>query len=95
AAYAERREALIGALAARGIGATGRPGLNVWIPVPAEADTVRLLAERGWAVGAGERFRLQSPPAIRVTIARLPPAKAEFFAGDLAAALGDRSPAYV
>lgn len=83
--YAERRRSLIDALAANGIDARGRSGLNVWIPVREETTTVQALAGRGWAVAAGERFRLQSPPAIRVTTAALTPEDARRFAADLAA----------
>jgi len=32
---------------------------------------VRALQDSGWLVLAGERFRISSPPAIRVTIASL------------------------
>jgi len=85
-AYAERRQALLDALAAHDIAAHGRSGLNVWIPVREETTTVQLLAERGWAVAAGERFRLRSAPAIRVTTSALLPADARRFAADLAAA---------
>jgi DNA-binding transcriptional MocR family regulator len=83
--YAERRRSLIDALAANGIAARGRSGLNVWIPVREETTTVQALAGRGWAVAAGERFRLQSPPAIRVTTAALTREDAQRFAADLAA----------
>jgi DNA-binding transcriptional MocR family regulator len=83
--YAERRNALIGALAAHGIHARSRSGFNVWIAVRAETATVQALADQGWAVAAGERFRLQSPPAIRVTTSALLPAEASRFAADLAA----------
>jgi DNA-binding transcriptional MocR family regulator len=83
-AYTERRRALIEALAQHGIGAHGQSGLNVWIPVREETATVQALADRGWDVAAGERFRLQSPPAIRVTTSALPPAEAARFAVDLA-----------
>lgn len=85
--YAQRRTAFLAALEARGIGAHGRSGLNVWVPVREEATIVRALAERSWAVAAGERFRRQTPPAIRVTISTLAPADAERFAADLAEAL--------
>jgi DNA-binding transcriptional MocR family regulator len=81
--YAQRREALLAALEARNIHAHGRSGLNVWIPVRDEARTVRGLAERGWAVAAGERFRIASAPAIRVTTATLTQPDAERFAADL------------
>ena len=62
-AYAEPAPALVEALAAHGIAAHGRSGLNVWVPVREEAATVAHLAAAGWAVRAGERYRMQSPPA--------------------------------
>lgn len=85
--YATRRAALRAALAAHGIQAQGESGFNVWIPVPDETSLVRGLADRGWAVAAGERFRVRSRPAIRVTTATLDPADAPRLAADLAAAL--------
>ncbi len=91
-AYAARRTALRSALAALGIQAQGESGFNVWVPVPDEGSLVRALADRGWAVAAGERFRLQSPPAIRVTTSTLDPADAPRLAADLAAVLR-RAPA--
>lgn len=91
--YAERRTALVDALAAHGVAAWGRSGFNVWIPVREEAATVLGLAERGWTVCAGERFRLRSPPAIRVTTSALEPPEAVRFAGDLADVAGLRAPA--
>lgn len=91
--YAVRREALRAALAARGIQALGGSGFNVWVPVPAESAVVQRLASRGWAVAAGERFRLHSPPAIRVTTSTLDPADAARLAADLAATLRPSSAA--
>ena len=70
-AYTKRRQALLGALSDRGIAACGRSGLNVWVPVREEAPTVRALVDSGWLVMAGERFRIASPPGIRITIATL------------------------
>ncbi|HUP48552.1 MAG TPA: aminotransferase class I/II-fold pyridoxal phosphate-dependent enzyme [Thermoanaerobaculia bacterium] len=86
-AYAARREALLRALAAHGIAAQGRSGLNVWVPVPDEASAIQGLLQRGWGVQAGERYRLASPPAIRVTVAALPPGDAARFAKDLASVM--------
>jgi DNA-binding transcriptional MocR family regulator len=83
--YAHRRRALLEALASRHIPALGRSGFNVWIPVPEETAIVQALGERGWAVAAGERFRLRSAPAIRVTTSALAPDAAQRFASDLAA----------
>jgi DNA-binding transcriptional MocR family regulator len=82
--YAERRQALVAALAARGIAATGDSGLGVWVPLAGEAAAVGGLLVRGWAVGPGERFRLRSGPGIRVTTATLTPAEAEALAEALA-----------
>jgi DNA-binding transcriptional MocR family regulator len=88
--YAERRDALLHALADRGIAAHGRSGLNVWIPVPEENAVVQALVQAGWGVKAGERYRLASPPAIRVTTASLTPRDAIRFADDLARILAPR-----
>jgi DNA-binding transcriptional MocR family regulator len=82
--YTERRQALLRALAERGIPAHGTSGLNVWIPVSEESATVQALLHAGWAVRAGERYRIASAPAIRVTIATLEPKDAVRFADDLA-----------
>ena len=84
ASYARRRNSLIDALAVHGIEAHGRSGLNVWIPVAEESPIVSGLLERGWGVAAGESFRLESPPAIRVTTVSLEPRAARELAGDLA-----------
>ncbi len=89
--YAERREALLRALAGHGIAARGASGLNVWIPVPEESATVQALVQLGWAVKAGERYRIASPPAIRVTIATLERKEAARFAEDLAKVMRPRS----
>jgi DNA-binding transcriptional MocR family regulator len=88
--YRRRREALLEALADAGIAAHGRSGLNVWVPVAEESRTVSLLLARGWAVAAGERFRRQSPPAVRITTATLGPEEAEELARNLAETLGSQ-----
>jgi len=88
--YRERRQALAGALAARGIEAHGRSGMNVWVPVTDEGTVTRRLLEAGWAVLPGERFRLRSRPAIRVTVSALEVADAAALAGDLEAAMAPR-----
>lgn len=85
--YGQRRTALLDALAHHGIAAHGRSGLNVWVPVAEENVPSRLLLNAGWAVSPGERFRLSSPPALRVTIATLAPEEATRFADDLNNAL--------
>jgi DNA-binding transcriptional MocR family regulator len=85
--YAVRRAALIDELARHGIVAHGRSGLNVWIPVAEESASAQALMAAGWAVAAGERFRLESPPAVRVTIAALKREEAAGFATALSGAL--------
>ena len=87
ATYTLRREALVNELRERGIDSHGNSGLNVWIPVAHEDATVAALQERGWGVLAGERFRIASSRAIRVTTSRLEPADAARFAADLEIAL--------
>jgi DNA-binding transcriptional MocR family regulator len=88
ATYASRRERFLRALAARGIHATGRSGLNVWLPVEDETGVVGALLQRGWVVAPGAPFRLAgSPAAIRVTIATLGEQEAARLAADLADAL--------
>jgi DNA-binding transcriptional MocR family regulator len=83
--YAERRRALVEALAARGIEAAGDSGLGVWVPLADEAAAVSELLVQGWAVSPGERYRMRSDPGIRVTTASLEPADAEHLAGAIAA----------
>lgn len=86
--YAGRRKALIDALATRGVGAVGRSGLNVWIPVDDEDGAVRALLGAGWAVTAGSRFRAgASAPGVRVTIASLSPRDVGALADAVAAAV--------
>ncbi|HMJ01224.1 MAG TPA: aminotransferase class I/II-fold pyridoxal phosphate-dependent enzyme [Gaiellaceae bacterium] len=92
--YTTRRELLLNALADRGISAHGASGLNVWIPVAEEATTVGAMLERGWAVIAGERWRLRSGPAIRITTATLQDGEAEAIAEDLEQILTRRPAAY-
>jgi DNA-binding transcriptional MocR family regulator len=69
--YSERREALVRALADRGVIAHGRSGMNVWVPVPDETGAVAGLLQRGWAPAPGARFRLRSAPGVRLTISAL------------------------
>jgi DNA-binding transcriptional MocR family regulator len=85
--YTARRVAFLEALRAHGIAARGRSGLNVWIPVPEESAAVAALAQAGWAVRAGERYRLRSGLAVRVTIATLSPREAPRLAAALAGSL--------
>lgn len=88
--YRARREAVIQALADRDIEAHGASGLNVWVPVVEEVPVVQGLAARGWAVQAGEPFRIDAPRAIRITVAALPIERAGVLADDLAEVLDHR-----
>lgn len=85
--YEERRRMLIEKLAREGIAARGESGLNVWIEVENEALAVTALAQRGWSVLPGDRCRIRTAPAIRVTVSRATPTIIRNFATDLAAVL--------
>ena len=69
--YDERREALLAALARRGVQGQGRSGLNVWVPVSDETGVCARLLEAGWVVTPGALFRIDSPPGIRITTSTL------------------------
>jgi DNA-binding transcriptional MocR family regulator len=69
--YTRRRRALVDALARHGLRAHGRSGFNVWVPVREEAATIAGMATAGWAIRAGEPYRIQSPPAVRMTVSSL------------------------
>jgi DNA-binding transcriptional MocR family regulator len=86
--YESRRVALLEALRDRGVWARGPSGLNCWIPVDDEAATVGALLRAAWLVAPGSRFRLGSPPAIRVTTAALGTDRAPELAAAISAALG-------
>lgn len=51
--------------------AHGRSGLNVWVPVADETAVVTSLLGAGWAVAPGARFRVESGPAVRMTVSLL------------------------
>ncbi|MFJ3221762.1 aminotransferase class I/II-fold pyridoxal phosphate-dependent enzyme [Streptomyces sp. NPDC086783] len=87
-AYGRRRDALIAALAERGVGAHGRSGMNVWIPVPDETGVVARLLHAGWAVAPGARFRMNAPPGIRITVSTFTPNDIVPVADAVASAIG-------
>jgi len=70
-AYSHRRDRLRAELAARGLTAHGRTGINVWVPVADETAAVARLRDRGYAVAPGSLYRLAAAPGIRVTISPL------------------------
>lgn len=85
--YAARRTALRAALTARGVASAGASGFNVWVPVAAEAPVVAALATRGWAVRAGQDYRIAAGPGIRICAAALDPASAGAVADAVAVAV--------
>ncbi len=85
--YGERRDALLAALRRHGVEAAGRSGMNVWLPVPDETSAVTRLLQAGWAAAPGARFRLASPPGIRLTVSPLARDEVEPLADAVAAAV--------
>jgi DNA-binding transcriptional MocR family regulator len=85
--YAARRSGLLRALAERGVDARGASGFNVWVPVTDEASAVGSLLQAGYSVRSGSRYRLRTPPAIRVTVAQLPEHRIEPLADAVLAAV--------
>jgi DNA-binding transcriptional MocR family regulator len=85
--YARRGEALRSALRAHGIEASGRSGFSSWVPTADEDGVASSLAEAGWAVAPGQRFRMAAPPVVRISFAALDAADAATFAADFARAL--------
>ena len=71
AAYTRNRTLLHTALADRGVTSHGRSGLNVWIPVPDETVAITRLLGAGWAAAPGTRFRIGTPPGLRITVSTL------------------------
>ncbi|MEU8002937.1 aminotransferase class I/II-fold pyridoxal phosphate-dependent enzyme [Catellatospora sp. NPDC049111] len=85
--YDERRDALVAALRGRGVAASGRTGINVWVPVPDETGAVTALRDAGFAVAPGHVFRTATGPGIRITIATLRAEEVEPLAAAVAAAV--------
>jgi DNA-binding transcriptional MocR family regulator len=92
--YDERRDTLIETLADRGVGAHGKSGLNVWIPVPDETSVSARLLDAGWVVAPGRMYRIASEPAIRITISSLELAELAGLSEAVAAALYPQARSY-
>ncbi|MGW4240033.1 aminotransferase class I/II-fold pyridoxal phosphate-dependent enzyme [Streptomyces sp. NPDC004749] len=86
--YGERRDALVAALAERGVRAHGRSGMNVWVPVADETSAVARLLRAGWVVAPGARFRMAAPAGVRLTVSGLSPEDIGPVADALASAAG-------
>ncbi|MFG3600143.1 aminotransferase class I/II-fold pyridoxal phosphate-dependent enzyme [Micromonospora chersina] len=69
--YDRRRDGLVDALAARGLAAHGRTGINVWVPVPDETVAVTALRDAGWSVAPGALNRIAAAPGVRITVSTL------------------------
>ncbi|MFE9956770.1 aminotransferase class I/II-fold pyridoxal phosphate-dependent enzyme [Micromonospora sp. NPDC005299] len=69
--YERRRDGLVDALAARGLAAHARTGINVWVPVPDETVAVTALRDAGWSVAPGALNRIAAAPGVRITVSRL------------------------
>ena len=88
--YARRGQALRSALRDHGITASGRSGFISWVRVSDEDGVASSLAEAGWAVAPGQRFRIAAPPGVRISFATLEADDAASFAADFARALRHR-----
>lgn len=87
AVYTRNRDLLRSALGERDIVAHGRSGLNVWIPVPDETVAITRLLGAGWAAAPGTRFRIATPPGMRITVSTLNPAEINALADAVAEAI--------
>jgi len=83
--YERSRRRMIDVLARDGVEATGRSGLNVWIPVHDEQAAIEAARSAGYAIRGGDPYRISSPAAVRVTITMLSDPQVD----ELAAALVD------
>lgn len=91
--YAVRRERLAAALGAQGFAvASPADGLNLWLPLPENSQSVALaLARRGWLVRPGEAFAVQAPAhGLRITVSTIDEASVNTFAGVVGQVLGQR-----
>jgi DNA-binding transcriptional MocR family regulator len=90
--YAQRRRALVDALARRDVMVTARDGFNLWLDVAQERDALVVLAARGIGAAPGRPF-LAAPLAgdhLRITTAGLSVSDAEPIADALADAARQR-----
>jgi DNA-binding transcriptional MocR family regulator len=87
AGYTRKRTLLQTALANHGVTAHGRSGLNVWIPVSDETMAIPRLLSAGWAAAPGTRFRINTPPGMRITISNLDAAEIDPLAEAIAEAV--------
>lgn len=58
-------------------------GIHLWIPVLSETTVVQLMAAKGWAIQEGSPFRLNSSPAVRISLGNIKEDDIEKLAIDL------------
>ncbi|HWF71074.1 MAG TPA: aminotransferase class I/II-fold pyridoxal phosphate-dependent enzyme [Mycobacterium sp.] len=87
AVYTRNRTLLHEALSERGVTSHGRSGLNVWVPVPDETVAITRLLSAGWAAAPGTRFRIGTPPGMRITVSSLDSTEIDALADAVAEAL--------
>jgi DNA-binding transcriptional MocR family regulator len=85
--YTRNRTLLQAALSDRGVPSHGRSGLNVWVPVPDETVAITRLLGAGWAAAPGTRFRIGTPPGLRITVSSLGAAEIDALADAVAEAV--------
>lgn len=85
--YTRNRTLLQAALSDRGVPSHGRSGLNVWVPVPDETVAITRLLGAGWAAAPGARFRIGTPPGMRITVSGLGAAEIDALADAVAEAV--------
>lgn len=70
--YQQRRRQILQHLPAR-IRAQQKhsEGVHIWLTVESEAQAVQAMAARGWAIQAGEAFRINSQSAVRISLANV------------------------
>jgi DNA-binding transcriptional MocR family regulator len=67
--YARRRQLVADVLESRGIGMTGRDGINLWMTVADERSALVTLAAQGIGAAPGEPFQVRrDAPHLRVTV---------------------------
>ncbi|GAA4562170.1 aminotransferase class I/II-fold pyridoxal phosphate-dependent enzyme [Micromonospora coerulea] len=90
--YERRRDGLVDALAAHGLAAQGRTGINIWVPVANETMVVTALRDAGWSVAPGALNRIAAAPGVRITVSPLDEADIEPLAAAVARAARPATP---
>ena len=58
-------------------------GIHLWIPVLSETTVVQRMAAKGWAIQEGSPFRLNSSPAVRISLGNVKEENIDKLAKDL------------